>query len=566
MYIRVTGTPNSPRRAVKVVESIRDGFTVRQVIVKHIGIASDESEIDKLKQLGQEFIAHEQLRREKSTGQLSLFGDETPQERLDAIQNQPAKKRGRKPLTNLEDLTDNDTVILKNLVEEQRIIDGLHEIGGHIFSKLGYDKILSGKKNVELLRDIVLMRIANPGSKFKAQRLLANRFARAHDLDAIYRMMDKLFPKIGEIKAKTFQRAQELIPESIDILFFDCTTLYFESTDTDDLRRFGYSKDHRFNTTQVVLAMATNSDGLPLGYELFEGNKAEVGTLLACLDSWKKQFNIGTVCFVADRAMMSEANLAALDAQGYQYVVAAKLRSMSGELKSEILSETNYNATQLGDELAWTGEFSYKDRRLVVSYKKSRARRDAIQRKQVLNKINKTLGSEGSTQKLITNQGVKKYTKTGESKTILDEVKIAEDMAWDGLHGVITNIKDASHATIISRYARLWKIEESFRLNKHTLSMRPIFHFKTERIHTHIAICYMAFAVLRHMEYIVNLTQKISPQFILEELMEVQSSILKDTVTGKQYRMPGRFSQTASKIYKAFNIVKDRNIKAIVTK
>jgi transposase len=565
MYIRVTGTPNSPRRAVKVVESIRESFTVRQVIVKHIGIVSDESQLEKLKQLGQEFIANEQLRREQATGQLPLF-DETPKDRFEVIQNQPTKKRGRKPLSKLEDLTDNDTVIIKNLVEEQRIIDGLHEIGGHVFSQLGYDKILPGKKNVELLRDIVLMRIANPGSKFKAQRLLANRFARTHDLDAIYRMMDKLFPKIGEIKTKTFQRAQQLLPESIDILFFDCTTLYFESTDTDDLRRFGYSKDHRFNTTQVVLALATNSDGLPLGYELFEGNKAEVGTLLACLDSWKKQFNIDSVCFVADRAMMSETNLSALDAQGYQYVVAAKLRAMSGELKSEILSEQNYNSTLLGDELAWTAEFSYKNRRLIVSYKKSRAKRDAIQREQVLNKINKTLGSEGNTQKLITNQGVKKYTKTEASKTVLDDVKIAEDMAWDGLHGVITNIKDTSHATIISRYARLWKIEESFRLNKHTLSMRPIFHFKTERIHTHIAICYMAFAVLRHMEYIVNLTQKISPQFMLEELMEVQSSILKDTVTGKQYRMPGRFSQTASKIYKAFNIVKDRAIKAIVIK
>lgn len=564
MYIRVTGTPNSPRRAVKVVESIREGFTVRQVIVKHIGIVSDESQLKKLKQLGQEFIANEQLRREQAMGQLSLF-DETIKERLEAIQSQPAKKRGRKPLTKLEELTDNDTVIIKNLIEEQRIIDGLHEIGGHVFSQLGYDKLLSGKKNVELLRDIVLMRMADPSSKFKAQRLLANRFARTHDLDAIYRMMDKLFPKIGEIKAKTFQRAQQIIPESIDILFFDCTTLYFESTDTDDLRRFGYSKDHRFNTTQVVLALATNGDGLPLGYELFEGNKAEVGTLLACLDSWKKQFNIGSVCFVADRAMMSEANLSALDAQGYEYVVAAKIRAMSDQLKSEILSDRHYNATMLGEELAWTGEFSYKARRLIVSYKKSRAKRDAIQREQVLNKINKTMGAEGNTQKLITNQGVKKYTKTDASKTVLDEVKIAEDTAWDGLHGIVTNIKEASHATILGRYARLWKIEESFRLNKHTLSMRPIFHFKTERIHTHIALCYMAFSVLRHMEYIVNLTQKISPQFILEELMKVQSSILKDTSTGKQYRMPGRFSQTASKIYKAFNIIKDRHIKAIVS-
>ena len=76
----------------------------------------------------------------------------------------------------------------------------------------------------------------------------------------------------------------------------------------------------------------------------------------------------------------------------------------------------------------------------------------------------------------------------------------------------------------------------------------------------------MAFSVLRHMEYIVNLTQKISPQFMLEELMEVQSSILKDTSTGKQYRMPSRFSQAASKIYKAFNIIRDRHIKAIITK
>lgn len=410
------------------------------------------------------------------------------------------------------------------------------------------------------------MRIASPSSKFKAQRLLANRFARAHDLDAIYRMMDKVYPKIDLIKTKTFQRAQQLFPETIDILFFDCTTLYFESTVTDDLRCFGYSKDHRFNTTQVVLALATNSDGLPLGYELFEGNKAEVNTLLICLDSWQKKFNIGKVCFVADRAMMSENNLIALEARGYQYVIAAKLRSMPDELKTEILSDKQYHATLLGDELTWTGEFSYKSSRLVVSYKNSRARRDAKQREQVLNKINKTLGSHGNTQKLITNKGVKKFTKTEATKTILDDEKIAEDMEWDGLHGVITNMKEESHAEILSRYGRLWKIEESFRLNKCTLSMRPIFHFKPERIHAHIAICYMAFTILRYIEYIVNLTKKISPQFIIEELMEVQSSILKDISTGKMYLMPGRFSQTASKIYKAFSITRNRHVKAIITK
>ena len=328
MYIRVTGTPNSPRRAVKVVESIREGFKVRQVIVQHIGIASDDTEIDKLKQVGLEFIAQEQLRREKAAGQLSFLNEDTPEQRLHAIKEHMAKKRGRKPLTRLEELTDNDTVIIKNLVEEQRVVEGIHEVCGKVFQELGYDKLLPGKKNTTLLQDIVLMRIAEPCSKFKSQRLLSSRFSRTHDLDAIYRMMDKLYPKISEIKVKTFQRAQKLIPETIDILFFDCTTLYFESTEVDNLRKFGYSKDHRFNTTQVVLALATNRDGLPLGYELFEGNQAEVGTLLFCLESWKKNFNIGTVCFVADRAMMSESNLSTLEAQGHHYVVAAKLRVM----------------------------------------------------------------------------------------------------------------------------------------------------------------------------------------------------------------------------------------------
>lgn len=513
MYIRVTSTPNSPRKSIKIVESIREGFKVKQKMIHHVGVASTESEIEKLKQIGLEFIAQEQVRREEASSQLSFLKKDTPEERLQTFKQQSLKKRGRKPLTRLEDLTDTETVILKNLFEERRVIEGIHDIGEQVFTDLGYHKILKGKKDTQLLLDIILMRIAEPGSKFKAQRLLAQRFARTHDLDAIYRMMDKLYPKIDQIKTKTFQRALKLIPETIDILFFDCTTLYFESIQTDDLRRFGYSKDHRFNTTQVVLALATNGDGLPLGYELFEGNKAEVGTLLSCLESWKEKFNIEKVCFVADRAMMSEANLTLLEEKKCHYVIAAKLRAMPAVLQEDFFSAKRYQTTVIGNELTWTGEFSYKNRRLIVSYKNARAKRDASQRQQIVEKIQKTLGTEGNTQKLITNQGVKKFTKTEKSKTVLDEQKILQDQQWDGLHGVITNIKDASHAELLMRYGRLWKIEESFRINKNTLSMRPIFHFKTERIHAHIALCYMAFAILRHMEYVVGLTKNITSMY-----------------------------------------------------
>lgn len=565
MYIRVTSTKNSPRKSVKIVESIREGFKVKQVMILHIGIASNEDEIEKLKHIGMEFIAQEQLRREKKSPQMSLLDVETMEERLSNIEKSFEKKsRGRKPLIKLQNVTAEDKISLSELVEEKRIIEGFHDVAGHAYDLMGYQTLLKHKKDNELLKDLVLMRLVEPSSKLKAKQILDARFSRTHDIDSIYRAMDKLYPKINEIKEKTFQRTQKIIPETIDIIFFDCTTLYFESTETDELRQFGYSKDHRFNTTQVVLALATNSDGLPIGYELFEGNKAEVKTLLECLNSWKQSFDIKSVCFVADRAMMSDDNLKLLEQENHHYVVAAKLRSLPTDLKTEILSEKNYQAQMINDDFGWIGEFDYKKRRLIVSYKTKRASRDAHQRDQILSKLKKRIGAEGDTSKLITNQGVKKYTKSEDSKTIIDQDKIERDSAWDGLHGVITNLSKEKSGAVLARYARLWKIEESFRINKHTLSMRPIYHFKPERIKTHIAICFMAFSVLRNMEYHVKLTQKISLETMIDELTHVQASYYRHIPTGRIYRMPGKFSNNASKIYKAFQIQRNNNAQVIL--
>ena len=565
MYIRVTSTKNSPRKSVKIVESIREGFKVRQVMVLHVGIASNENEIEKLKAIGMEFIAQEQLRREKNSSQISLLEPETIKDRIDNIKKNIEKKsRGRKPLITLQNVTAEDKVSLSDLIEEKRIIEGFHDVVGHAYALMGYQTLLKKKKDNELLQDLVLMRLAEPSSKLKTKQILDTRFSRTHDIAAIYRVMDKLYPKINELKKATFQRTQKIIPETIDIIFFDCTTLYFESIKADELRQFGYSKDHRFNTTQVVLALATNSDGLPLGYELFEGNKAEVKTLLECLAAWKKSFNIKSVCFVADRAMMSDDNLKILEQENHHYVVAAKLRSLPENLTAEILSEKNYQAQLINADFGWLGEFEYKQRRLIVSYKTKRASRDAYQREQIIAKIKKRIGAEGDTGKLITNQGVKKYTKSESSKTIIDQEKVDRDSQWDGLHGVITNIQEDKASAILARYARLWKIEESFRINKHTLSMRPIYHFKPERIKTHIAICFMAFSVLRHMEYHVKLTQKISLETMIDELTHVQASYYRHTPTGKIYRMPGKFSHNAAKIYKSFQLQRNNNAQVVI--
>jgi transposase len=553
MFIRVNTTPNSPRRSIQVVESKRIGDKIKQKIVRYVGIAHDDDDEQKLKDMAQDFINKMAQQAALQEPQLDLFG-------VPDANTASKRKTGRPTKKKLEDILPPGQVSLDDIVEQHRIIEGVHEVGNHVYDYIGYDKLLDKKRDNNLLRDLVLARLSQPASKRKTQRYLANQFGKEYDLDAIYRLMDKLYPLIGKIKQITFDRAKALFPETMDLILFDVTTLYFESIEVDELRAFGYSKDHRFNTTQVVLALATNGDGLPVGYELFEGNKAEVGTLVAALENWKKLFNINSVCFVGDRAMFCDKNIALLEKHGHKYIIAAKLRKLGKKMHETIFDEQNYYPTILASSLAWVGEFDYKGQRLIVSYKTQRAIKDMKDRQKILDKLQKNIGTKGPTKKLITNQGVKKYTTTdATAQTIIDVDKVALDAQWDGLHGVITNIRDDSAACIIARYCRLWVIEESFRINKHNLEMRPIFHWKPERIHAHIAICYMTFALLRHLEYRVNLTQKISVEMILEELSNVEASIHQHKKTKDLYRVPGYLNNNARKIYKAFDLIRSQD-------
>lgn len=557
MYIRVKTTPNSPRKSIQIVESVRVGDKVKQKIVHYVGIATDEWQEKKLKDYGLELIAKITAQREKDAAQQSLFA--TTEAEIIASKN---KKLGRKSKKRIEDILPPSQVTLDDIVEEKRVIEGVHDVAGAMFDDM-YQGLFKSNRPYQLLRDVVLSRLVYPCSKRRTQEKLARHFDKKHSLEMIYWMMDKVFPSIDKIKQMTFTKTKALFPEKVDLILFDVTTLYFESVEVDELRNYGYSKDHRFNTTQVVLALATNQDGLSVGYELFEGNKAEVATLAAAIQSWRKFFKIDSVCFVGDRAMFSKNNIAFLESLNYQYIIAAKLKSLPDKLKMNVLDENYYKPTILNNEFAWVGEFEYQGQRLIASYKSRRAMKDLKDRQRTLDKVKKTIGKKSNPKKLITNQGVKKFVTVNDDATVaLDENKINNAAQWDGLHGIITNIREDSPASLIARYAKLWVIEESFRVNKHTLEMRPIFHWAPPRIHAHIAICYMTFSVLRHLQYRVNLTQKISIDTILDELMNVEASIYIHKRTKDRYRVPGSYSNNARKIYKTFDL--ERSLDATI--
>jgi hypothetical protein len=555
---------------VQIVENVRNGDKVSQKILRYVGIALDEEEELKLRSLANEYIIKMKLSAQENSKQISMI----PFTESEIRKSVESKKLGRPAKKSISDIIPTNQVTLDDICEEKRIIEGVHEIGGKLYDDLGYNKLLDNKHYSKILKDIVLSRLISPCSKHKTHRALYEQFDIHHSLDQIYRMMDHVHDKINNIKTLTYQNTLSLCPEGCDIILFDVTTLYFESIETDDLREFGYSKDCRFNTTQLVLALATNGDGLPIAYELFEGNKAEVGTLIDSIDRWRLCFAIKDVCFVGDRAMFSKKNLDQINMRGYKYVISTPLRKLSSNLKTQILDDNNYTIKSFDQDIVWLGEFKYDEqksgideeyhphtKRLIVTYSSKRAKKDKADRQRILDKIKKNMGGKasGDTKKLLNNSGVKKYTTTANSITTISDDKIEAASLMDGMHGIITNIKNDSpqwsnSLELLARYRRLWVIEESFRINKHNLKMRPIYHYKPERIKSHIAICYIAFALIRQIEYRAKLTQKVTITEIMEGLMSVQASIYKHKITGDRYRMPSSMSLVARKIYKTFNL------------
>ena len=214
----------------------------------------------------------------------------------------------------------------------------------------------------------MLTRIAQPQSKRAAETLL-ERFDVEMPLSSIYQMMDRLtLVRIETIKRLAAEAAVGILPHPVDVLFFDCATLYFESFEPDELRQNGYSKDAKFKETQVVLALMVSDQGLPITYELVPGSTWEGSTLTTTLRKLKARFEVREAIVVADRGMLSEVNLKGLEDDEFLHVVGAKLMQLNKAREEELLA--------WGPEKESVRDFTVNDRRLVASYSLKRAERD----------------------------------------------------------------------------------------------------------------------------------------------------------------------------------------------
>lgn len=391
----------------------------------------------------------------------------------------------------LDFLLGDDTHFFNTVYEN---IQSVHLLGpelvlGKLFDEIGFNKI-----NDELFRHLVIARLIYPVSKLKTLDYLIKYKGVVYEKDQVYRYLDKLHKEqIARIQQISYNHTVKILRADISIVFYDVTTLYFESKDEDDLRKTGFSKDGKHQQPQIVLGLLVSAGGYPLDYEIFEGNKFEGHTMLPVIEAFKKKHQLHQLIIIADAGLMSNKNVEQLLEKKYEFIIGARIKNETLELQKQILSQSIKDGESISI-------YKTDNMRLIISYSNSRAKNDEHNRKRGLVKLEKALQKGKLTKQHINNKGYNKYLKLiGDVHLEIDYEKFKGDKKWDGLKGYITNTQ-LDKQTIIEHYKQLWEIEKTFRISKSDLRIRPIYHQLKRRIEAHICIAFAACKIYKELE------------------------------------------------------------------
>lgn len=400
---------------------------------------------------------------------------------------------------------------VENIENKQLQIAGPQIVLGKIYEQIGYNQIIDD----EFFKDLVIYRIAYPGSKLKTLECLKRHLNKDVSVYSIYRFMDRLHSRYKEqIEQQTFKHTRKILKGRIGIVFYDMTTIYFEASEEDELRIVGYSKDGKHQHPQIMIGLMVGENGYPIGYEIFEGNKSETKTLLPVLERLEKKFDIQKPIVVADASLLSQKNIDALKENGYEFILGGRIKNENQEVKKQILSLT---VTEKEPK-----EIKHKNGRLIITYSSKRQKKDLVNRLKGLTRLEKKVKSGKLTKENINNRGYNKYLKLqGKVAIALDYDKFEEDKSWDGLKGYLTNTT-LTKLEVIDVYQNLWLIERAFRISKTDLKIRPIYHRLRNRIEAHICICFTAYAVYKELERLLIKNKiNISAEKATEEIKDI---------------------------------------------
>src|SRR6266702_3039784 len=285
-------------------------------------------------------------------------------------------------------------------------------------------------------------------------------------------------------------------------VFMDTTSLYFEGTGGQTLGRHGYSKDHRPDLRQMILAVLLDGDGRPVCSEMWPGNTADVSTLIPVIDRLRRRFAIARVCVVADRGMISAETVAELEARRLVYILG--VRERSDKLVRELVLDDPapfepFTMKKRGKQADYEAKtVMLAGRRYIVCRNHQEAEKDAADRNSILAALERRLAKGDKA--LVGNTGYRRYLKTiSEDHFAIDRDKVEEEKKFDGVFVLRTNT-DLNPLEAMLCYKQLWTVEQTFRTAKHLLSTRPIFHKLDETIRGHVFCSFLALVLKKALE------------------------------------------------------------------
>ncbi|GHT88598.1 transposase [Bacteroidia bacterium] len=430
--------------------------------LKTMGVSDKESEIENLYQRGKKWLS-------AYLGERDVFTEHT--------REQEEKQVTEALLSNIENILLNGTQLLLN----------------QVFQLVGFDKI-----DDDILKHLVVSRICQPRSKVATVDYLKSYYDEDVELHKIYRYLDKLHDTQKEqVQQISVEHTRKLLGGKIELVFYDVTTLYFETDFSDDLRKTGFSKDGKHAQPQIVLGLLVSSGGYPLAYSIHEGNKYEGHTMLPVVEDFVKQFDLKDFVVIADSGLMNNDNIELLEKKNYQYILGARIKNESKPITQWLLSLDKQDGSFY--EYRKT-----KTSRLIVGYSENRAKKDRYNREKGIKRLEKEYKTGSITKDKVNKRGYNKFLEISDDiKATINYDKIKEDERWDGLKGYITNTSLTAQ-TIYEEYSGLWQVERAFRITKGTLELRPMFHFTKKRIEAHVCICFVAYKVYKELERILK--------------------------------------------------------------
>ncbi|PJE62483.1 IS1634 family transposase [Candidatus Roizmanbacteria bacterium CG10_big_fil_rev_8_21_14_0_10_39_6] len=438
----------------------------RDMVLKHLGSAHSKRELDRFIQLAQQHIR---------AGQQSLF---------------------------------DDTVPLLDIVALHSSSVFLYETLSHCYNFLNFDQL-----DDSIFKQLVIVRLIEPASKLDTIRILSELGVNTPSNTGIHRCLQRVIAKNyrDQICKLCFQTVQ---PQSLSLLLYDVTTLYFEIQKEDEFRKPGLSKERRLEP-QIVIGLLVDRTGFPLELHEFEGNTAETKTIVPVITQFCQKHHLTTtqMTITADAGMLSANNLKELEAAGFYFIVGSRLSKTPYQITEHTKSHPDEQLTD-GQIFETTHSFGYKKedkikRRVIYQYKEKRAQLD-------LNNIEKQVAKaqrvvSGSTPvKKVTFLEIKGQIKKLNQK-LIDEHRLRA-----GIKGYVTNLPTVQEdhkqgvppQEIINAYHQLFQVEKSFRMSKSDLKARPIFHHKLDAIKARLTIVFTALSIARHIERKTSLSTK----------------------------------------------------------